>query len=140
MSASVIKPPGVRTSKRAPVPGKIIDFIQPIVSLLQSSHFIEMDLSDHSRESWEWQRGTSPLLQGRTGSRARSGNGSRVAMSCQPVWKRWLAQGRLCRWRNQRAVRERWGSRPLSQRSPVLRDLLSLPSGCSRRAPVCTLF
>lgn len=34
MSASVITPAGAQTSKWAPVTGKIIDFIQPIVSLL----------------------------------------------------------------------------------------------------------
>lgn len=34
MSASVIIPAGAWTSKWAPVTGKIIDFIQPIVSLL----------------------------------------------------------------------------------------------------------
>lgn len=54
------------------------------------------------------------------GSRVSLAN-SLVVKSCQPFRKRWLAQGRLCRRKNQRATRE---PSALSPESRVLRIYL----------------
>lgn len=43
-----------------------------------------------------------------------------AAMSCQPFREWWLTQGRVCRWKNSRMIRERCGSLLLSLDSSVL--------------------
>lgn len=85
---------------------------------------------------WGWQCWWITITRGEGGEAERAQPTAAVAKSCQPFWKRWLAQGRVCRWKNQRAIRE---PSALSPESRVLRIYLVCLLAADGYSPGCTL-
>lgn len=57
---------------------------------------------------------------GEGGGAERAQETGTVAKSCQAFWEWWLAQGRVCRWKNQRVTWRGRGSSPLSLELSIL--------------------